>query len=50
VGYTALSAQLDPEELRAVVLAYQESCTEVIRRYDGQIAQHMGDGLLVQHG
>jgi class 3 adenylate cyclase len=50
VGYTALSAQLDPEELRAVVLAYQESCTEVIRRYDGQIAQHMGDGLLVYFG
>jgi class 3 adenylate cyclase len=50
VGSTALSARLDPEELRAVVRAYQESCTEVIRRYDGQIAQHLGDGLLVYFG
>src|SRR6266540_2543620 len=39
VGSTALSAQLDPEELREVVRAYQETCTEVIRRYDGHIAQ-----------
>ncbi len=41
VGSTALSAQLDPEELREVVRAYQETCTEVIRRYDGHIAQHL---------
>src|SRR5262249_21650685 len=50
VGSTALSAQLDPEELREVVRSYQETCTEVIRRYDGQIAQHLGDGLLVYFG
>jgi len=50
VGSTALSAQLDPEELREVVRAYQETCTEVIRRYEGQIAQHLGDGLLVYFG
>jgi class 3 adenylate cyclase len=50
VGSTALSEQLDPEDLRKVVRAYQESCTEVIRRYDGQIAQHLGDGLLVYFG
>src|SRR5262249_8847905 len=50
VGSTALSTQLDPEELREVVRAYQETCTEVIRRYDGQIAQHLGDGLLVYFG
>ena len=47
VGSTALSQQLDPEELREVVQAYQETCTEVILRYDGHIAQHLGDGLLV---
>ena len=47
VGSTALSAQLDPEELREVVRGYQEACTEVIQRYDGYIAQHLGDGLLV---
>src|SRR6201987_2076181 len=50
VGSTALSQQLDPEELREVVRAYQESCTAVIRRYDGHIAQHLGDGLLVYFG
>ena len=50
VGSTALSQQLDPEELREVVRAYQETCTGVIRRYDGQIAQHLGDGLLVYFG
>jgi len=50
VGSTALSAQLDPEELREVVRAYQETCTEVIQRYDGHLAQHLGDGLLVYFG
>ena len=50
VGSTALSEQLDPEEYREVVRAYQETCTNVIRRYDGHIAQHLGDGLLVYFG
>jgi class 3 adenylate cyclase len=50
VGSTALSAQLDPEELREVVQAYQETGTEVVRRYEGHIAQHLGDGLLVYFG
>ncbi len=50
VGSTALSAQLDPEELREVVRAYQETCTGVIQRYEGHIAQHLGDGLLVYFG
>ena len=50
VGSTALSTQLDPEELREVVQAYQQTCTEVIRRYDGYVAQHLGDGLLVYFG
>ncbi len=50
VGSTTLSAQLDPEELREVVQAYQETCTKVIRRYEGYVAQHLGDGLLVYFG
>ncbi|TMA51527.1 MAG: hypothetical protein E6J80_13380, partial [Deltaproteobacteria bacterium] len=50
VGSTTLSTQLDPEELRDVVRAYQESCTTVIQRYEGHIAQHLGDGLLVYFG
>ncbi len=50
VGSTALSAQLDPEELREVVRAYQEACAAVIERYEGHIAQYLGDGLLVYFG
>jgi class 3 adenylate cyclase/tetratricopeptide (TPR) repeat protein len=50
VDSTALSAQLDPEDLRDVVHAYQTTCTEVIQRFGGHIAQHLGDGLLVYFG
>ena len=50
VGSTALSGQLDPEELHEVVRIYQATCTEVIRRYNGHIAQRLGDGLLVYFG
>ncbi|MEW6299562.1 MAG: adenylate/guanylate cyclase domain-containing protein [Thermodesulfobacteriota bacterium] len=50
VDSTALAAQLDPEEWREVVRAYQEACTTVIQRYEGHIAQHLGDGLLVYFG
>ena len=50
VNYTALSTHLDPEELQEVVRTYQDTCTDVIRRYDGHIAQHLGDGLLVYFG
>jgi hypothetical protein len=46
VDSTTLSSQLDPEEYRDVVRAYQSACTEVIQRYDGHIAQFLGDGLL----
>ncbi|HEV8713758.1 MAG TPA: adenylate/guanylate cyclase domain-containing protein, partial [Candidatus Binatia bacterium] len=50
VGSTALSTQLDPEELREVVQAYQDACAAVINRYGGHIAQYLGDGLLVYFG
>src|SRR5438128_9659846 len=50
VESTSLSSQLDPEEYRDVVRAYQTTCTEVIRRYDGHIAQLLGYGLLVYFG
>ncbi|MBI3303410.1 MAG: AAA family ATPase, partial [Deltaproteobacteria bacterium] len=50
VGSTALSEQLDPEELREVVRAYQKTSAEVIARYAGHIAQYLGDGLLVYFG
>ena len=47
---TKLSSQLDPEDYREVVRAYQSACTEVIQRYNGHIAQLLGDGLLVYFG
>ena len=50
VGSTQLSAQLDPEELREVVRAYQQTSAEVIEHYAGHIAQYLGDGLLVYFG
>jgi class 3 adenylate cyclase len=50
VGSTALSERLDPEELREVLRAYQQLCTEVVQRYEGHIAQYLGDGLLVYFG
>src|SRR6266567_1299083 len=50
VESTQLSGQLDPEEYREVVRAYQSTCTEVIQRFDGYVAQFLGDGLLVYFG
>ncbi len=50
VDSTVLSGQLDPEDLREVVRAYQRVCSEVITRFDGHIAQLLGDGLLVYLG
>src|SRR6266511_6007648 len=47
---TALAGQLDPEVLREVVRAYQETCAKVIARFEGHIAQYLGDGLLVYFG
>src|SRR5215475_14221809 len=50
VDSTRLSSQLDPEDYRDMVRAYQQVCTDVIQRYDGHIAQLLGDGLLVYFG
>src|SRR5262245_8117329 len=50
VDSTQLSSQLDPEEYREVVRAYQQVCSEIITRFDGHIAQLLGDGLLVYFG
>src|SRR5262249_20356386 len=50
VDSTALAARLDPEEWREVVRAYQDTCAKVIARYEGHIAQYLGDGLLVYFG
>jgi class 3 adenylate cyclase/predicted ATPase len=50
VGFTPLAERLDPEDLREVVQAYQQTCAEVIQRFEGHIAQLLGDGLLVYFG
>jgi class 3 adenylate cyclase/predicted ATPase len=50
VDSTALASRLDPEDYRAVVRAYQSTCTDVIQRYEGHVAQLLGDGLLVYFG
>jgi class 3 adenylate cyclase/predicted ATPase len=50
VDSTVLAGQLDPEDLRDVVRAYQETSAKVIARFEGHIAQYLGDGLLVYFG
>ena len=50
VDSTPLFGQLDPEELREVMRAYYDTCGKVITRFDGHIAQYLGDGLLVFFG
>jgi class 3 adenylate cyclase len=50
VDSTALSARLDPEQLREVMRTFQSTCEDVIARFDGYVAQYLGDGLLVYFG
>ena len=45
VGSTALSAKLDPEDLRAIITAYHRCCTELVERNGGFVAKYMGDGV-----
>ena len=50
VGSTALSARMDPEDLREVISAYQTCVEEAVHRFDGFVAKYMGDGVLVYFG
>ena len=50
VGSTALSARMDPEDLREVISAYQNCVAETVGRFGGFVAQYMGDGALVYFG
>jgi class 3 adenylate cyclase len=50
VGSTALSTVMDPEELRELIRTYRIACREAIARYDGHVAQYLGDGLMVYFG
>ena len=50
VGSTALSARLDPEDLREVIAAYHRAVADVVIGFDGFVAKYMGDGVLVYFG
>jgi class 3 adenylate cyclase len=50
VGSTALSARMDPEDLREVISAYQKSVAETVQRFVGFVAKYMGDGVLIYFG
>lgn len=50
VGSTTLSEQLDPEELRELIQTYQQTCADVVMRFEGYIAQYLGDGILIYFG
>ena len=50
VGSTALSARMDPEDLREVISAYQKGVAEAVQRFGGFVAKYMGDGVLVYFG
>ena len=50
VGSTALSARMDPEDLREVISAYQKCVAQTVQRFGGFVAKYMGDGVLVYFG
>ena len=50
VGSTALSARMDPEDLRELISAYQKCLAETVQRFGGFVAKYMGDGVLVYFG
>jgi class 3 adenylate cyclase len=50
VGSTALSARMDPEDLREIIAAYQECVAETVKRFEGFVAKYMGDGVLIYFG
>ena len=50
IGSTALSARMDPEDLREVISAYQKCVADTVRRLDGFVAKYMGDGVLAYFG
>src|SRR5205085_222950 len=50
LGSTALSARLDPEDLRDVIAAYHRAVADIVKSFDGFLAKYMGDGVLVYFG
>ena len=50
VGSTVLSTRLDPEDLREVIAAYHECVADTVSRFQGYVAQYLGDGALIYFG
>ena len=50
VGSTALSARLDPEDMREIIAGYHRCCAEQITKAGGFVAKYMGDGVLAYFG
>lgn len=50
VGSTALAERLDPEELHTLMQSYRVACGAVVDRYEGHVAQYLGDGIMVYFG
>jgi len=50
VGSTELSEKLDPEDLRSLIDAYRKTCDAAVRRYEGQVANYAGDGVMAFFG
>src|SRR5215470_445298 len=50
VGSTALSARLDPEDLRGIIGTYHRCCAQLIERNGGFVARYLGDGVLAYFG
>src|SRR5262249_27825937 len=50
VGSTALSARMDPEDLREVISGYQKCVADIVRPFGGFFAKYMGDGVLFYFG
>jgi class 3 adenylate cyclase/predicted ATPase len=50
VGWTALSARMDPEDLREIIAAYHKCVADIVGRFGGFVAQYLGDGALVYFG
>ena len=50
VGSTQLSEKLDPEDLQKIIDSYRRECSTAIRRYGGEVARYLGDGVLAFFG
>src|SRR5215472_12875892 len=50
VGSTALASRLDAEDLRDVIRTYHKCCADIVGKFDGAIAQYLGDGVMVRFG